>query len=73
MADTPDRNTFSEHAHILGALYDVIPKEQQQPVLRRIVEGKENLIPASYYFRFYLARALEHAGLSDLYLASLEP
>jgi alpha-L-rhamnosidase len=73
MADTPDRNTFSEHANILGALYDVIPKEQQQPVLRRIVEGKENLIPASYYFRFYLARALEHAGLSDLYLASLEP
>ena len=30
-------------------------------------------MPASYYFRFYLARALEHAGLGDLYLSSLGP
>lgn len=73
LADTPDRDGFSEHANILGVLYDVIPKEEQQGVLRRIVEGREHLMPASYYFRFYLARALEHAGLNDLYLASLQP
>ena len=73
LADTPDRTTFSEHANILGVLYDVIPNPQQQAVLRRVVAGKESLIPASYYFRFYLARALVHAGLSDLYVASLEP
>jgi hypothetical protein len=30
-------------------------------------------MPASYYFRFYLARALEHAGLGNLYLSSLGP
>ena len=28
---------------------------------------------ASYYFRFYLSRALEHAGLGDTYLRSLDP
>jgi hypothetical protein len=29
--------------------------------------------PASVYFRFYVARALDHAGLADLYLDSLGP
>jgi hypothetical protein len=28
---------------------------------------------ASYYFRFYLSRALDKLGLGDLYLAQLEP
>jgi alpha-L-rhamnosidase len=73
LADTPDRTGFSEHANILGVLYDVIPKSAQQDVLRRIVNGQEHLIPASFYFRFYLARALEHAGVGNLYLSSLGP
>jgi hypothetical protein len=73
LADTPDRTVFSEHANILGVLYDVIPKGEQQEILRRIVNDREHLTPASYYFRFYLARALEHAGLGNLYLSSLGP
>ena len=28
---------------------------------------------ASYYFRFYLARALDHAGMADEYLKTLDP
>ena len=73
LADTPDHTVFSEHANILGVLYDVIPKSEQQEILRRIVSNQEHLMPASYYFRFYLARALEHAGLADLYMSSLGP
>ncbi len=73
LADSPDKTVFSEHANILGVLYDVIPKPEQQEILQRIVNDREHLIPASYYFRFYLARALEHAGLGDLYLSSLGP
>ncbi|HEX6493917.1 MAG TPA: alpha-L-rhamnosidase C-terminal domain-containing protein [Acidobacteriaceae bacterium] len=73
LADTPDRTVFSEHANILGVLYDVIPKSEQQGVMRRMVNDQEHLMPASYYFRFYLARALEHAGLGNLYLDSLGP
>jgi hypothetical protein len=30
-------------------------------------------LSASYYFRYYLARALDHAGMADDYLASIEP
>ncbi len=36
-----------------------------------IYTGKIELSPASLYFRFYVARAMDHAGLADLYLDSL--
>ena len=31
------------------------------------------ILSASYYFRFYLARALDHAEMADEYLQSLDP
>ena len=33
----------------------------------------DGVLSASYYFRFYLARALDHAGMADDYLKSLDP
>ena len=78
MAETPDRRDYSQQANILGVLYDVVPKGDQQPVLRRMLAIDPGTTPtgilsASYYFRFYLARALEHAGKGDDYLRSIEP
>ena len=78
LADNPDHKFFSQQASILGVLYDVIPKDHQQDVLKRILAIEPGTTPdgvlsASYYFRFYLARALEHAGMADDYLKSLEP
>ena len=78
LADTPDRTSFSQQANILGVLYDVIPKEHQQEVLKKVLAIEPGTTPdgvlsASYYFRFYLARALDHAGMADEYLASIEP
>ncbi len=78
MADNPDRKAFSEQANILGVLYDAIPKDQQADVLRRMLPIQPGDTPngtqsASLYFRFYLARALDHAGLADQYLDSLKP
>jgi len=78
LADTPAQKTFSQQANILGVLYDVVPKEQQQKVLRAMLAVEPGTTPngvlsASYYFRFYLARALEHAGMADDYLSSIDP
>jgi alpha-L-rhamnosidase len=78
LADTPDQKIFSQQANILGVLYDVIPKDQQQTVLRKLVAIQPGTTPdgvlsASYYFRFYLARALDHAGMADEYLDSIGP
>lgn len=78
LAETPEQKGFSQQANILGVLYDVIPKEYQQEVLRKLLAIEPGTTPdgvlsASYYFRFYLARALDHAGMADQYLESIEP
>ena len=78
LADNPDQKVFSQQANILGVLFDVIPKERQQEVLKQVLSIEPGTTPngtlsASYYFRFYLSRSLEHAGMADLYLDSLEP
>jgi hypothetical protein len=82
MADAPAKDgewIYSQHANILAVLHDVIPKKDQPAVMRKVVAkelGKGNandpeLIAASYYFRYYLARALDRAGIADDYLKML--
>jgi alpha-L-rhamnosidase len=84
-ADTPAKNSWSQQANILAVLLDVAPREQQQQIIHRLLGSKEHestivdgrtvppLPEPSYYFRFYLSRALEHAGLGDLYVGQLRP
>ncbi|WP_348261730.1 alpha-L-rhamnosidase C-terminal domain-containing protein [Telmatobacter sp. DSM 110680] len=78
LADNPGQKMFNQQANILGVLYDVIPKDRQQDVLHRMLAIEpgttpEGVLAASYYFRYYLARALDHAGMADEYLRSLDP
>jgi len=78
VADAPDQKGFSQQSSILGVLYDVVPRDHQQEVLRKVIAIEPGTTPdgvlsASYYFRFYLARALEHAGMADEYLNSIKP
>jgi hypothetical protein len=82
IADNPDLKNFSQQANILAVLYDVVPPSpdhaRQQEVLRKMLAIEPGTTPdgvlsASYYFRFYLARAMDHAGLADEYLRSLDP
>ena len=78
LADNPDQKVFSQQANILAVLYDVVPKGREQQVLRKMLAIEpgttpDGILSASYYFRFYLARALEHAGIADEYLGSLDP
>jgi hypothetical protein len=78
LADNPNRNQFSQQANILGVLLDVIPKQYQKEVMKKVLAIEpgttpEGTLSASYYFRFYLARALEHTGMADSYLDSLAP
>jgi alpha-L-rhamnosidase len=82
-ADTPAQKHFSQHANILAVWLDVVPREQQQELLTRILSATDQsfhtsrkippMTAATYYFRFYLARALEHVGLGDRYLDLLGP
>jgi alpha-L-rhamnosidase len=78
VADNADGKIFSQQSNILAVLYDVVPAESRQKVLRQVLAIEPGTTPdgvmsASYYFRFYLARALDHAGMADEYLHSLDP
>ncbi len=83
LADTPAQQHFSQHANILGIWLDVISADQQKKVLTNILSSSDPgftatgpvpaMTAATYYFRFYLARALEHAGMADDYLRLLKP
>ena len=78
LAETPEQKGFSQQTNILGVLYDVIPKDLQKQVLQKMLAIEPGTTPdgvlsASYYFRFYLARALDHAGMADAYLDSIGP
>jgi hypothetical protein len=83
LADTPAQKHFSQHANILGVWLDVVPHTQQKTVLTKILSKSDAgfkadgplppMSQATYYFRFYLARALQHAGKGNEYLRLLQP
>jgi alpha-L-rhamnosidase len=72
MADTPNHDRFSQHANILSILTGLIPDNEQEDLMQRIMEDDE-LVQATYYFRFYLFRAMREAGLGNEYLNQLDP
>lgn len=72
MADTPDHDRFSQHANILALLTGLVDAGEQAGLMRRILE-EEDLVQATYYFRFYLNRAMNTAGMGNEYLSQLDP
>jgi len=70
IADNSDLKNFSQQANLLAVLYDVVPRDRQAGVLKRMLAIEPGTTPdgvlsASYYFRFYLARALDHVAQSQ--------
>jgi hypothetical protein len=72
ITDTPSKKNFSQHANILAVLEDVIPSADQQIVMKTVLTDP-TLSQATFYFRFYLHRAMKKAGLADEYVSQLEP
>lgn len=72
MADTPDKNSFSQHASIWAVLTDAVSENDQKQVMENVLHDT-SLSQATFYFRFYLTRAMIKAGLGDLYYSQLTP
>jgi len=72
LSDTPEKESYSQHANVMAVLTDLIPQHEQTVLLERII-GNPSLIPCTYYYRFYLHEALKKAGLGDRYLEMLAP
>jgi hypothetical protein len=72
ITDTPSKKNFSQHANILAVLEDAIPAVDQSIVMKTVLTDS-TLSQATFYFRYYLHRALKKAGLGDEYVNQLEP
>ena len=72
LADTPDKKIFSQHANILAVLVDLVPPNEQQKLMEKVISEKD-LIQCTFYFRYYLVRAIKKVGLGDRYIEMLQP
>jgi alpha-L-rhamnosidase len=72
MADTPEKDEYSQHANIMAILADaVLPVDAAELIYR--VAKDETIIQATVYYRFYLLQAMKKAGLADQYVEMLGP
>ena len=72
MANTPLKNTFSQHASIMAVLTGCVPATETKKVMQKVLDDV-SLSKATFYYRFYLNRALKKAGMADLYYSQLTP
>ena len=72
LAERPDHSVFDQHSNIMGILTDAIPLGQQNDVLNRIVQDSV-ILTSSYYYRYYLFKAIQKADRPDLFETSLKP
>ncbi len=72
IADTPTRKHFSQHASLLAVLAGAAPVAEQQKVMKTVLSDS-TLTQCTYYFRFYLFRAVKKADLADEYISQLGP
>lgn len=64
--------TYSQHVNILGILTDAIPHRDQRAVFERLASDP-TLTQTTFYYKFYLIRALKKVGLADRYTGMLGP
>jgi hypothetical protein len=70
--DSPDSAAFSQQTNVLAILTDALPAAEQRALMERVL-ADSTLIPASYYFAWYVHEALRKVGLADRYLEVLAP
>lgn len=72
MANQPEKEKFSQHAGIMAILADAIPVNEEKQVMKNILYDS-TLSQATFYYRFYLTRAMIKAGMGNLYYSQLTP
>jgi hypothetical protein len=71
VADTPEKNAFSQHASIMAILTDTAPRALQSDMFDRLVSDT-SLVQCNIYYRFYLTRAANKVGRADYFVNHLD-
>ncbi len=72
MADGPKKKSYSQHANIMAVLSGAVKGSEMRSVMQKIL-ADQSITQATFYYRFYLTRALKKAGMADVYYDQLEP
>jgi hypothetical protein len=72
LADSPDKKSFSQHGTVLGVLEGAIPQAQWKRAMKTAI-ADNSIAQCTLYFRYFLNRAADKAGLGDEYLSLLKP
>jgi hypothetical protein len=70
--DAPDSAIYSQQTNVLAILTDALPAADQRALIERVLTDS-TLVPASYYFSWYVHEALRKVGLADRYIEQLAP
>lgn len=71
IAETPEKEKFSQHTNIMAILTNTIPEDEQKPLMEKILNDK-SLIQTTIYYKFYLFNALHKVGMGNKYLDLLD-
>jgi alpha-L-rhamnosidase len=73
IADSPEKNTFSQHANVLAILTNTFPDTVDKTKIIKTLLNDKELAQCTLYFKFYLFEALGKAGQADQFLETLNP
>src|SRR5690606_27859021 len=66
------KKTYSQHANIMAIISNAVVGDEAKYMLDKVLTDS-TLAQASFYYRFYLTRALHKTGMADRYYAQLAP
>ena len=73
IADSPEKNSFSQHANALAILTNTFPETTDKAKIISVLLNDKDLAQCTLYFKFYLFEALQKAGQADQFIAALAP
>ncbi|MEO8018889.1 MAG: alpha-L-rhamnosidase C-terminal domain-containing protein [Pseudomonadota bacterium] len=77
-ADDGDRKVFSQHMNVFAVLYDIATPEEAPGIIGRItlrgsgIDAPAGMYSPTYYFAWYLVRAVAHVGQPERYFELLK-
>ncbi len=72
MADSPLKKTFSQHASIMAILSGAVKGDEARRVFEALTSDS-SISQVTFFYRFYLIRAMKSVGLAERYYGQLGP
>lgn len=72
MANSPLKKTYSQHASIWAILSGAVKGQEAKDVFENLMNDK-SISQVTFFYRFYLTRAMKEVGFADRYYAALDP